>query len=96
MKYYSQTSTEVGPSWPWKENNSKQMYSLGISKVLRKTCQENQKQPPEVFHKKIVFLKNFTTFAGKFQSLFFKKVAGLRLLLLRNTNGRLLLTVYFV
>ena len=39
-----------------------------------------QKQPPEVFRKKDV-LRNFTKFTGKHlcQSLFFNKVAGLRL-----------------
>ena len=39
-----------------------------------------KKQPPEVFCKKD-FLKNFTKFTGKrlCQSLFFNKIAGLRL-----------------
>ena len=36
----------------------------------------NQKQPPEVFCKK-VFLRNFVKFTGKYQSFFFDKVAGL-------------------
>ena len=40
---------------------------------------EGQKQPPEVFCKKVV-LKNFTNFTGKqlCWSVFFNKVAGLR------------------
>ena len=40
----------------------------------------NQKKPPDVLYKKDV-LKNFTKFTGKHlcQSLFFNKVAGLKL-----------------
>ena len=38
-----------------------------------------QKQPREMFSKKILFLENFAKFTGKHlcQSLFFKKVEGL-------------------
>ena len=45
--------------------------------VFKKVQSEQQKQPPEVFHKKGV-LRNFAKFTGKrlCQSLFFKKVAG--------------------
>ena len=45
--------------------------------VIHESC--NQKQPPEVFYKKIV-LKKFAKFTVKYlyQSLFFNKVAGLR------------------
>ena len=45
-------------------------------------CSENvQKQPPELFFQKGI-LRNFTKLTGKYlcQSLFFNKVAGLRLL----------------
>ena len=41
-------------------------YSLSIFKLLNNWCIRNnmQKQPPEVFYKKVV-LKNFTKFTGK-------------------------------
>ena len=40
-----------------------------------------EKQPPELFYEKKVFLKNFAKFTGKplCQSFFFNKVAGLYL-----------------
>ena len=49
-------------------------------------AKNQQKQPPEVSHKKGV-LRNFTKFTGKHlcQSLFFNKVAGLSTLFLQNT-----------
>ena len=45
--------------------------------MIHESC--NQKQPPEVFYKKLV-LKKFAKFTVKYlcQSLFFNKVAGLR------------------
>ena len=46
-----------------------------------------QKQPPEVFYKKKSVLRNFAKFKGKHlcQSLFFNKVTGLSLQLLKKT-----------
>ena len=79
----------------------------GMCIILEVKFGHDQKQPPEVFCKKVV-LKNYTKFTKKHlcQSLFFNKVAGLTLWhrcfsvnfakflrtpYLQNTSGRLLL-----
>ena len=54
-----------------------QEISFDILDVEPKIMRFSQKQPPEVFYKKIV-LKNFRKFTGKHlcQSLFFNKLAS--------------------
>ena len=59
------------------------------SQFDRNGIRKNRSSRPEVFCKRGV-LSNFTKFTGKqlCQSLFFNKVAGLRLAILLNENSR--------